>query len=39
MGITGFAPVIINLIPLPSVLPLPGLKPKKEEEFEISCFN
>ena len=38
MGIDGFAPVIINLIPLPSVLPLLGLSPqrKEDEEFEIS---
>ncbi len=36
MGIDGFAPVIINIVPLPSVLPLLGLEPRKEEEFEIS---
>ena len=38
MGIDGFAPVIINIIPLPSVLPLLGLAPQRdeEEEFEIS---
>ena len=39
MGITGFAPVIINLTPLPSVLPLLGLAPQKEEEFEVSSLN
>ena len=37
MGITGFAPVIINITPLPSVLPLLGLAPQREEEeFELS---
>jgi hypothetical protein len=35
-GIDGFAPVIINLTPLPSVLPLLGLEPRKEEEMELS---
>ena len=40
MGITGFAPVIINITPLPSVLPLLGLAPQKEEEeFEVSKLN
>ena len=40
MGIDGFAPVIINLVPLPSVLPLLGLEPRKEnEEFELSQMN
>jgi len=40
MGITGFAPVIINFVPLPSVLPLLGLAPAiKEEELEISMAN
>ncbi len=38
MGLTGFTPVIINLTPLPSVLPLLGLEPKREEEFEISSI-
>jgi len=38
MGITGFAPVIINLTPLPSILPLLGLAPK-EEEYELSSLN
>jgi len=39
MGITGIAPVIISLIPHPRILPLSGLKPKKEEELEISSLN
>ncbi|MBI3617844.1 MAG: hypothetical protein HY210_06475 [Candidatus Omnitrophica bacterium] len=33
-GIDGFAPVIINITPLPSVLPLLGLEPRKEEDAE-----
>jgi hypothetical protein len=36
MDIDGFAPVIINVVPLPSVLPLLGLEPKREEEFALS---
>jgi len=39
MGITGFAPVIINITPLPSILPLLGLEPGKNEEFEVSSLN
>jgi len=39
MGITGFTPVIINLTPLPSVLPLLGLAPQRDEEFEVSSLN
>jgi len=40
MGITGFAPVIINLTPLPSILPLLGLAPQKEEDYlEVSSLN
>ncbi len=39
MGITGFAPVIISITPLPSVMPLLGLAPKREEEFELSMLN
>jgi len=39
LGIDGFAPVIINLTPLPSVLPLLGLEPRKEEGFELSQLN
>ena len=41
LGITGFVPVIINITPLPSVLPLLGLAPKEEEEteFELSSLN
>jgi len=38
LGITGFAPVIINITPLPSVLPLLGLAPR-EEEYELSSLN
>ena len=41
-GIAGFAPEIINLSPLPSVLPLLGLVPQgpqKEEEFEFLSSN
>ena len=38
-GIDGFAPVIINIVPLPSVLPLLGLEPRKEEEGELSRVN
>ena len=35
-GIDGFAPVIINITPLPSVLPLLGLEPqRKEDELEV----
>ncbi len=33
-GIDGFAPVIINITPLPSVLPLLGLEPRREEDAE-----
>ena len=39
MNIEGFAPVIINITPLPSVLPLLGLAPQREEEFELSSLN
>ena len=39
MGITGLAPVIINFVPLPSILPLLGLEPKREEDFELSQVN
>ena len=40
LGIDGFAPVIINIVPLPSVLPLLGLEPIKEEEgAELSKVN
>ena len=39
-GIDGFAPVIINITPLPSVLPLLGLEPqRKEEALEVSSLN
>ncbi len=31
-GIDGFAPVIINITPLPSILPLLGLEPQRKEE-------
>jgi hypothetical protein len=36
MPIDGFAPVIINVIPLPSILPLLGLAPR-QEEYELSA--
>ena len=40
MDFDGFVPVIINLTPLPSVLPLLGLAPQREEEeFELSSLN
>jgi hypothetical protein len=39
VGIDGFTPVIINLTPLPSVLPLLGLDPRKDEEYEVSSLN
>lgn len=32
--VEGFAPVIINITPLPSVLPLLGLEPRKKEDVE-----
>ena len=32
-------PVIINIAPLPSVLPLLGLEPQRDEEFEVSSLN
>lgn len=38
-SINGILPVIINISPLQSVLPLLGLEPKKEEEFELSSLN
>jgi len=37
-SINGILPVIINISPLPSILPLLGLAPK-EEEFEVSSLN
>jgi len=37
-SINGILPVIINISPLPSILPLLGLAPK-EEEFELSSLN
>ena len=39
LGIDGFIPVIINFTPLPSVLPLLGLEPRKEDEFELTQLN
>ncbi len=41
LGIDGFAPVIINITPLPSVLPLLGLDPatKEEEPLELSASS
>lgn len=39
-GIDGFAPVIINITPLPSVLPLLCLEPAiKEEQLKVSSMN
>jgi len=39
-GVAGFAPVFINLTPLPSVLPLLGFAPQKEEkEVKVSSLN
>ncbi|MBI3617530.1 MAG: hypothetical protein HY210_04850, partial [Candidatus Omnitrophica bacterium] len=38
-GIDGFAPVIINITPLPSVLPLLGLDPATKKELEVSRLN
>jgi len=39
MQIDGFAPVIINFVPINSVLPLLGLEPQREEELEMSSLN
>jgi len=39
MQIDGFAPIIINITPIPSVLPLLGLEPQREEELEVSRLN
>ena len=39
-SINGILPVIINISPLPSILPLLGLAPQREEEgFEVSSLN
>ena len=39
-GIDGFAPVIINITPLPSILPLLGLDPAiKEDLLELSAAS
>ena len=38
-GIDGFAPVIINISPLPSVLPLLGLEPANKEEEQGEPVN
>mgnify|MGYP001570756288 FL=1 len=35
----GFAPVIINIVPIPSFLPLLGLEPKREEELKVSSVQ
>jgi len=35
MGIDGFAPVIINIVPLPSILPLLGLADTTHEQKEL----
>ena len=40
MGIDGFAPVIINLTPISSILPMLGLAPEeKESEKELSALG
>jgi len=39
LGVAGFTPVIISIIPLPSILPLLGLAPARKEEFELSSLN
>ncbi len=39
-NVRGFTPVIINFVPLPSVLPLLGLAPRQEEEeYELSAIE
>jgi len=38
-SINGILPVIINISPLPSILPLLGLEPRKDEDFELSSLN
>ena len=37
LGIDGFAPVIINITPLPSVLPLLGLDPATKKKSRWNC--
>jgi len=40
ISIDGFAPVITNITPLPTVLPVPGLGPRKKEDAdELSRLN
>jgi ADP-ribose pyrophosphatase YjhB (NUDIX family) len=39
-GVDGFAPVIINLTPINSIMPLLGLEPRiREDEYEVSSLN
>jgi len=40
-GVDGFAPVIINLTPINSIMPLLGLEPRSQEEkeYELSVLN
>jgi hypothetical protein len=39
-GVDGFVPVIINLTPINSVMPLLGLEPRiREEEYMVSSLN
>ena len=35
-GVEGFVPVIINIVPIQSILPILGLEPKREEELQVS---
>jgi len=40
MQIDGFSPIIINITPIPSVLPLLGLEPRsRDDELEVSRLN
>lgn len=39
-GVDGFVPIIINLTPINSIMPLLGLEPRdREEEYELSVSN
>ena len=39
-GVDGFVPVIINLTPINSIMPLLGLEPRnREEKYEVSALN
>jgi len=35
-GVDGFAPVIINIVPVTNIMPLLGLEPKTREEYAVS---